>query len=83
MTTRVEEQKIQEKQNRQMTAQSKLEMQRYPWVARRDRLERAKNFVTSWRHEEAARMYNELEMYEKAYECRRISRARVWDRRVQ
>jgi hypothetical protein len=72
-----------EEQNGQMAAQTKLERQKYVGVARREKLERAKKLEASGRFEEAARVYYELEMCEKAYECRRMSRARVLERRVQ
>jgi hypothetical protein len=83
MRARAEEQKIKEEQNGQMVAQTKLERQRYIGVARRERLERAKKLEASGRFEEAARVYYELEMSEKARECRRMSRGRLWERRVQ
>ena len=58
-------------------------MQRCTVVARREKLEKAKQLSASGRYDEAARMYYELEMYARACECRRKSRRHVWDRRVQ
>lgn len=52
-------------------------------VAYREILEHAKKLESSGRYEEAARLYYELEMYDRAIYCKRILRGRVWDRRVQ
>ena len=61
-------------QRAQIDAQSKLEMQKYIEANRGEGLERAKNLETSGRYEEAAKWYDELEMYEKAGECRRMAK---------
>jgi hypothetical protein len=79
---KLEEQKTEERnrkiadalQRAQMDAQNKLETQRYIEANRRWRLEKVRKLETSGRYEEAARMYDELEMYEKAGECRRMAK---------
>jgi ribosomal protein S27E len=63
-----------EEQKRERVAQEKLQMQQYIENARRERLEKARNLETSGRFEEAAGIYDELEMYEKAGECRRMTK---------
>ena len=54
---------------------------------RQVKLELVKNLETAGRYEEAAAVYDELEMYEKAGECRRLAktsyrfpRISVWER---
>ena len=75
----LEEQKTEERhreiadalQKAQMDSQSKLKMQSYSEANRRWKLEKASNLETLGRYKEAARMYDALEMHEKAGECRR------------
>ena len=79
---KLEEQKTEERnrkiasalQRAQMDAQNKVETQRYIEANRRWRLRQARKFETSSRYEEAARMYDALEMPEKAGECRKMAK---------
>ena len=66
-----------------MATQNQIERKTRYRVVNREKLELAKNLVSSGRYEEAARIYYDLLMYEKARKCRAVSRTRVWDRRVQ
>jgi hypothetical protein len=61
-------------QETQADAQSRGEAQQYAEANRRWRLEKARKFETSGRYAEAAKMYNGLEMHEKAGECRRATK---------
>jgi ribosomal protein S27E len=58
----------------QREAQRRLEIQKYEEENRKERLEKARNLETSGRYDEAAKWYDELEMYEKAGECRRMAK---------
>jgi ABC-type protease/lipase transport system fused ATPase/permease subunit len=61
-------------QRAQMDAQNKLETQRYIEANRSWRLKKARKLETSGSYEEAAKMYDKLEMPEKAGECRRMAK---------
>jgi uncharacterized membrane protein YccC len=79
---KLEEQKTKERnrkiasaiQRAQMDAQNKLETQRYIEANRRWRLGKARKLETSGHYEAAARLYDALEMPEKAGECRRMAK---------
>jgi hypothetical protein len=79
---KVEEQKTEERsrkialafQRAETDAQSRLDAQRYAEANHRWMLEKARKFETSSRYKEAARMYDELEMQEKAGICRRMTK---------
>ena len=60
----------QEEKNKKLLAEKEAEMERQ----RKIKLEQVKGLEVSGRFEEAARIYDEFEMYEKAGECRRMSK---------
>ncbi len=79
---RLEEQETEERnrkiadafQRAQMANQSKPKTQSYIEANRKRKLEKASTIETSGRYAEAARMYDDLEMHEKAGECRRMAK---------
>ena len=79
---KVEEQKTGERhkkiaralQRAQMDAQSKLEIQSYIKANRNWRLKKARKLETLVSYDKAAKMYDGLEMYEKAGQCRRMAK---------
>jgi hypothetical protein len=58
----------------QTDPQNKLRVQSYSEANRRWKVEKASNFETSGRYEDAARMYDVLEMHDKAIKCRKMAK---------
>ena len=59
-----------EEKNKQLLAEKEAEIER----ERKIKLEQVKGLEVSGRFEEAAKIYDEFEMYEKAGECRRMAK---------
>ncbi len=71
---RVRENREKQLQMQQIAKNQALEAERQREQERQIKIEFAKNMEISGRYEEAALSYDELEMYEKAGECRRLAR---------
>ncbi len=82
---KVEEQKTEERsrkialafQRAQNDVQSRLDAQRYAEANRRWRLEKARTYEASGRYGDAARLYDTLDMREKAGVCRKMIKTSV------